>query len=245
MIDLTFCLIYRKSYCEQEKTTNTTAFLCTLFAVLLVFTAVSTRINLKVLVHNHEPYHKEYTIDKAAWWNQLEPILPLYRYNRIGKRISLLNIQFSGSLALLEKNLATGGWVSRNETLFTNLLARMNNGSNEAKLPILSQLYENKRAELMMVYDDPKSNSIVELRIWPSDYYLSNEKKPIWIGSIHINRPSKKHSGPIKSGGLNSMNTLTYILPLLKNFTVRRIEIPHNQIKKTELPSEPFILIIQ
>lgn len=38
-----------------------------------------------------------------------------------------------------------------------------------------------------MTYQDKKAKLIFDLTIWQSNYYLSEPKRIVWIGSIHQN----------------------------------------------------------
>lgn len=240
IICLIHWLIYRKSHQTAIKKTHSTMMLLSLLAGVLLSTATSTYFNFKTLAHNHAPYHKECTLSESTWWNQQYPILPLYRLNRIGKKISLLNIQFSGELDVLQKHLERNGWTTHTESFFTKLAMRVSRKPNEIKLPLLSQLYENKRPELTMTYEDPQSHFILELSIWESNYTLDELNRPLWIGSIHLNTPK---------GSMNTLakpiNFLTYLMPILSDFTLRRIKLSPDKIQTSLYPVAPYILLIK
>ncbi len=238
-------IVYRKSINQTEKSNHYILMLCTVLGVILCTSIISTYINYKVLVHNHIPYHKEFILSEKQWWDQRHPILPIYRLNRIGKPISLMNIQYLGDLDNLQSNLEGMGWVIHNETLLTNLLLRINSKSNDIKMPLLAQLFENKRPELIMTYKDKNSTIILEMRIWESNYHLGSLNRPIWIGSAHPNKiiPQNKSKGQISSSQL--IDPLTYILPALNHHAIRRIQLPTDSIKKSYLPTAPYILLIK
>lgn len=240
-------LIYRKSNLNYLKTIQSASILFTLFAGIVLSMGVSTYFNFKTLAYNHTPYHKEYTLNESAWWNQQQPILPIYRLNRIGKRISLLNIQYAGDLDLLQNSLEHNGWETHTESFMVKLLILMNNKTNKAKFPLLAQLYENKPPALIMTFScmDNGSPLILELNIWESNYNILELKKPLWIGTIHQNM----HNGSKKSGQLNTssplMNPLTYLIPALNKFTLRRIELPKSMVNTTLFPTTPTVLLIK
>lgn len=249
LIGMIICLIhwiiYRKSSYTLSPQKKPSLILLLFIGAVLCFTIVSTYLNFKTLAHNHAPYRKEFSLTQSSWWNQQKPILPLYSLNRIGNRISLLNIQFSGDLDSFEAALVKNGWQHRNESFFTKLLMRLNSSNEGIKLPLLAQLYENKRPELVMSYRDKQSKLILELVVWESNYSLKEKSSPLWIGTIHQNvrdNPSQmKNVGSMS----NFINTLSFIMPSLNEFTLRRVEVPENMIKTVVYPTAPYILLIR
>lgn len=245
IICLIHWLIYRKSNYNPSPQKKPSLILFLFIGTVMVFTVLSTYLNFKTLAHNHVPYRKEFTLTQSAWWDQKQPILPLYSLNRIGSRLSLLNIQFAGDLNLLETALAKNGWQHRTESFFTKLLMRLNNSNEGIKLPLLAQLYENKRPELVMTYREKQSKLVLELTIWESNYNLKDTNGPLWIGTIHQNIREK--TGQMKNIGSmsNFINPLSYIMPALNEFTLRRIEVPENMINTVTFPTAPYILLIK
>ncbi|MDR3442339.1 MAG: VTT domain-containing protein [Legionella sp.] len=238
-ISLIFCLIYRKGHLVHVKRSHATLMIVSLFLGMLVASSVSTYYNFHTLSYNHTPYRKEFALSEEAWWDQQKPILPIYRLNRIGKRISLLNVQYSGDLDFLYENLELKGWELHTESFLSNLLTWINNQSNGIKLPLLTQLYDNKAPSLMMIYIDNKSNLNLELRIWESNYNLSESNRPIWIGSIHPSTSATKNQ-------LSSlMEKITSLLPSEHPFEVRKVQVPDALIKKTAFPTPPYIILIK
>ncbi len=238
-------LIYRKSNFSYLKITQPTTILISLLAGLIFSMTLSTYINFKTLSYNHTPSCKVYTLKKAVWWDQQKPILPIYHLNRIGNRISILNIQYVGDLDLLQNSLEAHGWKTHSESFFTKLLMKMNTKSDEIKFPLLAQLYENKSPELIMTFQDPLSHMILELDIWESNYNIIELNRPLWIGTIHQNiRSNRKRNNQIENAS-QLTNPLTYLMPALNKFTLRRIEVPKNMVNTMLYPTDPIILLIK
>lgn len=235
-------LMFRKYNNAYENSDMNHVLLCTFSSVLLLSSLLSTFINFTDMTHNHTPFHKEFQLDELKWWDQSQPILPLYRFNRIGKPTSLLNIQYSGDLDFLSKRLINKGWVVHTDSLLTNFITRMSKNS-KVKMPLLSQLFDNKRPALIMTYVDSNSRLILELRVWESNYHLIGLNKAVWIGSVHQSKTSNPKSNSKVLPQL--INPLTFVLPALNDFTVRRIELQKEQIKSTTLPTKPYILLIK
>ena len=238
-ICLLHCLMYRKLNDEPRKKRPTWGLLFIILLPLIFSIGLSTGYRFKSLIHSHEQYHQEYYIHNDEWWNQQQTILPIYLLNRLGKRINLLNIQYAGDLDKLEKRLKQRGWTSHNESFFTKLLSRMNTQSNAAKLPLLELLYENKRPELTMTLDNTPSKHILELRMWESDYFFKETKNPIWIGNIRINDKQKKSKySPL-------LDPLSHLMPVLSDFSVKKIALPKKLLKPYQFPVKPYVVLIK
>lgn len=242
-VGLTHYLIYRKSNFNYLKTTQSATILFSLLAGILFSTALSTYLNFKTLTYSHTPYRKEYTLNESMWWNQQKPILPMYRLNRIGHRISLLNVQYVGDLDLLQSSLEQKGWETHTESFVTKLLMKLSSNSNKITFPLLAQLYDNKPPELIMTYKDKHSQLILELNIWESSYNISELNKPLLLGTLHQNRYGNKNDHQKSSSQL--INPLTYMIPALSKFTLRRVELPENMLNSTLFPTPPIILLIK
>lgn len=216
-----------------------------IISIILVATAIDNTVYYKTLRLNHVPYQKEYSLMEKNWWDQQHPILPIYILNRIGQRFSLLNIQYSGDLDDLKSSLKSNGWSLHTESFITKVVQRMTSENNQIKLPLLDILFDNKQPELLMTFTTPDSSLIFELRMWESNYYLRNLGSPIWIGSVHLNK-TQVTKQLLKKSSTNQFNDpLTYLLPALDHFTVRRIEVPKSLTKSTIIPTSPFILLIK
>ncbi len=243
-IGLFCCLLYRRRTTQPVTVNKAIYMILSLFVCTLLGTIISTYFNFHTLSYNHTPYHKEFVLDEAAWWNQKKPALPIYRLNRIGKRISLLNIEYAGDLTVLEEHLTKNGWTPHNESFFSNLLTWINTQPTNMKLPLLTQLFENKAPALSMVYTDSQSNLTLELRIWESNYNLSKSSKPLWIGSMHPRAPINKARNNLGYAP-NLINPLDHLALTNSSFDVGKITLPGELVKTTAYPTQPYIILIK
>lgn len=243
-IALFFYLNYRKSNVLSKNQHQAIVFLSIALTALLVTASLSTYTNYKTIKFNHMYYQKEYSLKQNTWWNQTQPLLPIYLLNRIGQRLSLLNIQYSGDLDLLEQHLNKKGWKLHTESFLTKLLQRLSSKSKTVRLPLLDQLFENKQPELVMTYNKTNSNTVLELRLWESSYFLSDLGRPIWIGSLHYNKKDLNKLKKINATAEILEDPLTYIIPALNKYTLRRVKVSKPFIKSTIIPTSPYILLI-
>lgn len=198
-------------------------------------------------IRSHQPYFAQYVFTDELWWNQRKPLLPMYRTNRIGQRISLFNIQYAGSLVHFTNALTAFGWKKQHDSLFNSILTRVSGQGASAQLPLMAQLYLNRKPVLVMTYQPNDGNPMQILRIWRSNYHLHHFHQPLWLGSVHPRNPLKPHE--LKQMNLrnkNKPNSLIYVSSALPQFLQRQLPLPVNNAKK-QLPIvvEPILLLIR
>jgi hypothetical protein len=214
-----------------------------IFSILFLTTSLAILINYKTAFYTYVPTSDKYILNTHTWWNEPQPILPMYRNNRIGNRVSLLNIQYLGELGLLKQKLSEQGWQINADTLLTTLIKRTNSNTDDKGMPLFSQLFENKPPALVMTYTHKEEPDFkLVLRIWQSNYFIDSIEHRIWIGSIHQDIPINKNKINKKT---LIYDPLTYILPALKSFNIRQLIIPSGQLKSVAIPARPAILLIK
>ncbi len=141
-------------------------------------------------LHDYTPYWPKYTINMQQWWNHAAKQIPLYRYNRFGKPIQVINLQWAGSSNNIEQNLTDRGWHKESRGSLVILLSGLLAKNNGKHLPVLSQLYEDRRPVLVMTKYLDQQNTILILRLW--DAHLKTEAGlPLWLGTIGYHHWSK------------------------------------------------------
>ncbi|KTD15647.1 Legionella secretion system protein Y [Legionella gratiana] len=242
-ICLIHCLIYRKTNFNLTKTSFSLSIILSFFISILLFSLLSTYYNFQTLSYSHTPVHQQYTLSEKTWWRQKKPILPIYQLSRIGKRISLLNLQYAGDLYVLQHSLEENGWESHTDSFFSNLLMHIDKEPHSVKLPLLTQLYENKSPVLIMTHTEKQSDLTLELRIWESNYTLTKSNKPLWIGSIHSSVSVSKQKN--MSSFKKLINPLHYMFKAERSFIVKQIMLPDAMVKTTRYPVHPSIILIK
>lgn len=247
-LGLALTLLHWLFYRRYSTSSNCSPFI--LISPLLALIVASTSyavFDFENRVRNHQPYIEQYVLTPELWWSQSTPILPVYRTNRLGQELSLFNLQYTGSLGHLETALKSYGWQKQNDSLFHSILAHV--GGNEAskEMPLMSQLYLNRKPSLVMTYQPGDGEPVQVLRIWRSNYHLKNFRKPLWIGSTHPRLLlSKKSMTRIKSGKVPVAKTLDYVKPALTTFEHQSLKLPESVAEK-KLPAntEAVLLLIR
>lgn len=212
--------------------------ICLLTLIVIVSTLIQFLLYFETEIIRHKHITKQYMISEEAWWNQREPVLPVYAKNRIGKRVGLYNIQYAGSLTTLENKLLINGWKKQPGTFFHSLILRVEGKNNHEKLPLISQLFLNKRPALIMTYHPQSENGFYVLRLWRSNYHLVQFEEPIWIGSVTYSSQLgyKNHD--------TELPVFAYLLNAVLSFQHRSITL--SVAHKLSLPKfVPEVLIIK
>lgn len=215
-----------------------------LFLIFLA-TVLSCLFNYNNWMRSHQPYFAQYVLTDELWWNQTKPLLPVYRTNRIGHRISLFNIQFAGSIDDFEKALTTYGWQKQNDSFFNSIITKVS-GQSSPELTLMAQLYLNRKPVLVMTFEPTDGNPVQVLRIWRSNYHLQHFRQPIWIGSVQARALSSKNA--VKNPSVNSTKpkSIVYVSSALAAFELRSVPLPA-RVSKQPLPVEvePILLLIR
>ncbi|WP_133127331.1 VTT domain-containing protein [Legionella nagasakiensis] len=245
-IGLTICLghwiFYRRKYPTIGHSQLPIVFSCLL---LLLAAVTSYLLYYKKLINAHHPYLKQYMLTDKVWWHQNRLLLPLYTTNRIGQRTGIFNIQYAGSIETLEQALGAYGWKKQSSSFLYSLLIRAGGQSSQDELPLMAQLYQNKKPVLVMTYNPDKDKPILILRLWRSNYHLLNYRQPIWLGSIHPHLSRKKNKLTQYSHKISTSDPFEHILPALDGFMFNRIMLQDKRIKILPYAVSPELLFIK
>jgi membrane protein DedA with SNARE-associated domain len=223
------------------------------FAVIIVITSLVLTTWLEfsrlseTIISSHSSKPTQYKLSESNWWHQEEPILPMFTTNRVGQQIGLFNLQYLGSIKDLEKKLTKFGWTRKYSSIFYSLMIRLDGKHSEMKLPIMEQLFLNKRPELIMIYNTDNNNNFYILRIWKSNYHVKHHKEPIWIGSIIL--ATNKQNPLLINKNIDKTNNSTSIFaplfPAIHNYRIIRMSIGENRRKPLRHVLKPKLLIFK
>lgn len=205
------------------------------FILFIIATAVSSLLFFHTVAERQQPHIKQFVIDHNAWWKQKKPLLPLYTSNRFGRNSSLMNIQYVGSIHYLLHTLENAGWKRQRDSFFYSLFLRMSHKKSTATLPLMTQLYVNRKPEILMTYGASNDEDSVILRLWRSNYHVNNHNQTVWIGSIQKQNPKNK---VIKSIPID------VLLQILNGFETKKL-ILNLKLQPLPVKAFPAILLIE
>lgn len=240
-LSLSHWILFRRNTTVSSAHTYTRVLVIMTGVILLISTIVTSIRYFKQAVVEHAPYRQQFVLSHHAWWNQTDPLLPVFTTNRIGQRIGLFNIQYSGTLAGFEHALANQGWKKQNDPVFYALLLRAGGKYSAKKLPLMSQLYLNKKPKLIMTYPLKQGQAMYILRIWRSNYHLGDVSQPIWLGSVIYLKGTAKATRNQKE----NPTPFARILDGLQGFEFQISPLPVQQIEGLPVSERPEILILK
>jgi len=193
VIGLLNCLIYWLFYRKKSHSLAKTPILYSLFFLFVAF-LLSFKLYFHPLTEKHLVHIQQYVITPHAWWHQKKPVLPHYTYNRFGKPVGFINIQYVGKLNTLKKVLLKEGWVVQKNSFSYTLLIRIAGASATTPPTPKTQLFMNNKPMLTMIYPATPSSPALVLRLWRSNFHLQSTKRAIWIASIQSIQKNKHPS---------------------------------------------------
>ncbi len=194
--------------------------------------------------HLNRPQY--YRLTEEAWWYQDKSLLPIYTTNRTGKHVGLFNIQYVGSLIHLEHQLKFCGWQKQSKAWLYALLLRVNGEHAMGPIPLMEQLYLNKKPALAMTYRVRHNGNLFLLRLWQSNYYLNFGDQPIWLGSVVLIKKKNQFGTTLQSIPAEQWSTLfAPMYPALKNYQVKSLVLKDSQLKSLRYVIPPELLMIK
>ena len=130
-------------------------------------------------------------LNTNAWWNERAAKLPLYRNNRIGHPVAYLNLQWAGSITDIHHDLLRHGWIDLRSKQGDKLLAASVKAGQVKRLDLLPALFDDQKAVITMVKHISDKTPMAIIRLWPAHIILQPDHMPLWIGSVHFQRPNK------------------------------------------------------
>lgn len=170
------------SYRRKLVALKTLSFILFYVLSLMVLWSGYTLLTYQKNIYRYSLNWPSQIIQQNYWWGRLNPALPIYRENRLGKPAEPMNIQFSGDIQLLKNALIAGGWKSAPpSTLLNHTLQRLSKTHANVNT-YLPPLYLNKPPLLSMVFQS--GNEKIIFNLWRSNVYLSETWDVILIGNI-------------------------------------------------------------
>lgn len=214
-----------------------------IFALLSIIpsSCILYLINYKEALVEYQTVYEQHIVSEKAWWQQNEPLLPIFRRNRIGQPISLFNIQYVGSLKAFVKTMENSGWAPLEENIYHSVLRKLSGHPMFHGSPLLPQLYLNRPPVLVLSMQPKPESPVLIFRMWRSNFEILPNHEPIWVGSMHTLGPLN----PMAPERKTCLNPASLLLPHLLNYAYRIVTIPPRYHRDLLLMTVPEIVLIQ
>lgn len=198
-------------------------------------------MNYKEALVEYQTVFEQHLVAENMWWQQKEPLLPVYRRNRIGQPISLFNVQYVGRLKAFADTMQQAGWKPLEENIYHSVLRKLSGHPIFQGSPLLPQLYLNRPPVLVLSLQPKPGSPMLIFRIWRSNYEIAPNHNPVWVGSMHTLGPLHPKARERKT----CLNPASLLLPHLLNYEYRIVTIPDRYHRNLLLMTVPEILLIQ
>ncbi len=202
--------------------------------LLIVATAVLSMLFFHKIADTQQINTKQFMIHHKTWWDQRRPLLPIYSMNRFGKEVGLMNIQYVGSIKSLQHTLIEAGWKAHPNSFIYSLLVHIGHEKSSSTLPLMAQLYSNKKPFLLMTKGTSTDKNGLIIRLWRSNYHVQNKNKIIWLGSIQKQYKNNKQS---------SSELVNHLFPILKKYKMKTVIINPKKIRPLSSASTILLLV--
>ena len=166
-------------------------FLVALCSLTLAWGLYSAK-HYREYLHNSLPYVPAYITNTSTWWTQQLPTDVMYRTDRAGKVVDILNVQWAGNLTDIELALTQHGWEITPSSTIGIILNRITDSKHNFALPLLPQLYLEKRPALVMTKLIKPYNLLVVLRLWDAKTTFSDSQLSLWVGTVRYDSHYEK-----------------------------------------------------
>lgn len=163
---------------------------CAIFLVTLTLAwSVQMLQNYRDYIANFTPFWPTYHITQNNWWDQSTTSQPLYRSNRLGKPVQIMNVQWLGNLPDITAALKKHGWQIQPKPGIISTINNLSSHDKQKKTPLLQPLYLGQKPLLVATKQATGMKQMVLLQLWPSKITLTDNMTPLWIGTIEYQSP--------------------------------------------------------
>lgn len=148
------------------------------FSIGLGVTAYFMYHSFDKAIHGSQLKTPHRAIHFERWW-QGKSNLPLYRNNRFGRPIAVLNIQWAMPLAKIKALLKQHGWQEVQHNHLSNRVKRLMTEKSKP-ISLFQQLHHNRAPVLLMT----QANKVI--RLWDANMKFYESTLPLWIGSVSL-----------------------------------------------------------
>jgi membrane protein DedA with SNARE-associated domain/membrane-associated phospholipid phosphatase len=146
--------------------------------------------NYEELTEIYTPYWPTYSASLNTWWHQQTDNPPLYRPNRVGHPVEIMNVQWVGDLNMIENTLTAAGWKIVPKLSVIDLVNRVASHDSTQNYPILSPLYLGQRPQFAAIKCSTQ-NHVMYIRLWASNIAFTDSQLPLFVGTITYQIPQE------------------------------------------------------
>ncbi|MGE3919437.1 MAG: VTT domain-containing protein, partial [Gammaproteobacteria bacterium] len=184
-------LIYERNPCSRIKISAKQLLIVVLLSQSLAWGWVMWH-GYQDAVVEYSPKWPTFTITAKQWWKFGLKEHPLYRSNRLGKKVQAMNIEWMGSLNAIEKELTKHGWSVNIPNPLLRTINYLGAPGDTNNLPLFPLVYEGHEPVLVMIKYVGNPKRLIVLRLWRSYAIVTDRYMEIWVGTVNYQYPPKQ-----------------------------------------------------
>ena len=154
-------------------------------ATLLLMTAFYSAQQLdKDLVFYRPLTTSPLALNTNDWIDGGWKALPAYRDDLEARHLHPLDLQWGGELQAIATYLKSHGWRSAKSADAHSMLTFFNTDADIQEIPVLPQVHQGETQRLLLVRDLEEDSRLLALRLWGTEYRISDQNVPLWVGNI-------------------------------------------------------------
>jgi membrane protein DedA with SNARE-associated domain/membrane-associated phospholipid phosphatase len=166
------------------------------------------------------------TLTMQNWWLQAKYQKPLYRINRFGQPLEILNIQWAEKLSTIQHNLEKHHWHTLPKTKLLTTLYHLSLRRHNPLTPSFIPANAGASPALTMVKYFPSTHNLLILKLWKAPIQLSNGI-PLWLGLVHYQKTWQLQFQPIrKSHAICLVSANALLQKDLSEYRVKNVLFP-------------------
>ncbi len=131
----------------------------------------------------YSPADEKRVIDTAQWLDHAWREQPAFRHDIRGRHNHPFYLQYAGSLAWLQTQLAASGWRPAGRLRWDDILKLLSPSLPLQALPVLPQVHDGRHESLTLVKPAAGDGRLV-LRLWSSGTVLMPGRRDLWVGNV-------------------------------------------------------------
>ncbi len=171
----------------------------TLMPVLMVF-VIAAGAQWSVDDRNLLPASRQAEVRSGFTWTEWQQgahdQFATQRYDIAGRPKQPLNLQWAGTLDVIEHSLLADGWTPPPSVASAELLRWLSDTAPLASLPVLPQIHNGERQALVLRLAQSDQQQWL-LRLWPADARF-DDGTPLWIGSLSLQDARSAYLGLLR-----------------------------------------------
>lgn len=129
-----------------------------------------------------------YSTTIEAWWHQQNNHTLLFRLNRVGRPVEIINLEWASNLDDIKQTLTAAGWQTIPRLTMIDLINRVAAHDNAKQYPIMEPLYLGQ-APAYAAVKYSSQNHVMFIRLWASNFEFTDSHLPLWVGTITYQIP--------------------------------------------------------